>query len=148
MKYIYMMKINKSIVLLAFSLLLISCNKDESKQEKEENNVLKTELPESFERDSITYYNGNQQKIDISLDQYFGFGFMTEGQELEWELDSILSPNLAYVSEIYEASTDTKKEIKSGKQFYTFQANKKGIAKIKFKSKLNNQSKVIEINIK
>ena len=142
------MKWNIIFSYLLIGGLFISCSNKESKQEKEENKVLKAEMPESFERDSFTYYNGNQKKIEITLDQYFGFGFMTEGQALEWELDPNLSPNLTYISEVYEASADTKKEKSSGKQFYTFQAKKAGLAKLSFKSKLTNQSKVIEINIK
>ena len=133
---------------LLIGCLFVSCSNKESKQEKEENKVLKAEMPESFERDSFTYYNGNQKKIDLTLDQYFGFGFMAEGQELEWELDSALSPNLTYISEVYEASADTKKKTEDGKQFYTFQAKKAGTAQLKFKSRLTNQLKVIEINIK
>lgn len=142
------MKWNTIFFYLLIGGLFISCGNKESKQEKEENKVLKAEMPESFERDSFTYYNGNQQKIDLTLDQYFGFGFMTEGQELEWELDPNLSPNLTYISEVYEAPADSKNKIKDGKQFYTFQANKVGTVQLKFKSKLTNQSKVIEINIK
>ena len=83
------MKWNTIFFYLLIGGLFISCGNKESKQEKEENKVLKAEMPESFERDSFTYYNGNQQKIDLTLDQYFGFGFILRYPENKIDVTGI-----------------------------------------------------------
>lgn len=137
--------------ILATSFAFVSCGEKEnleSESTSSEEVVLESENPQSFVKDSFTYYNEHNKKVDVATDQYFGFVFKTDEQNLLWELDPKIDNNLVYVSEIYEPELDQPEKKSDGKQYFTFQASKKGNTKLKFISKISNETKTIHIHIK
>lgn len=145
------MKFNFWTFVIVASIAFVSCgdNKsDNSDSTSSEEAILETEQAQSFVKDSFTYYNGHQKKVDVIIDQYFGFVFKADGQNLQWELDPKIGDNLVYVSEIYEPELDKPETKSDGKQYFTFQAAKKGHTKLKFKSKISNETKTIHIHVK
>lgn len=142
----------KFLVYTFFGLIFFTgCNGNENKlseEEKKENELLDTEEAKSVVKDSIIYFNGNQKTIELNENQYFGFLFEADDQNLEWVLDPSIDQNLAYVSESYEPEFGNEKKKLNGKQFFTFQTLKKGKSTVKFVSKNKEMSKLIEIVIK
>lgn len=133
------------------SLAIISCGDNNAEQinsASSEDAILETEKPQSFIKDSFTYYNIHQKNVDVDKDQYFGFVLKAEGQDLQWNLDPNIGDNLAYVSEVYEPELDLEDSKSDGKQYFTFQAAKKGTTKLKFISKVSKDTKTIQIHIK
>ena len=145
------MKLNYWTFIIAASLAFISCGEKDSEKSNSattEEAMLETEKPQSLIKDSFTYYNAQQKKVDVVTDQYFGFVFKAEGQDLQWQLDPNIGANLAYVSEVYEPELDLEDSKSDGKQYFTFQAAKKGESKLKFISKVTQDTKTINIHIK
>lgn len=145
------MKFNFWILSIITSLFFVSCGKKDSEKSisaSTEEAMLETEKPQSFIKDSFTYYNAHQKKVDVEQDQYFGFVFKAEGQDLQWQMDPKIGDNLSYVSEVYEPELDQQEAKVDGKQYFTFQAAKKGKTKLKFISKVSNDTKTINVHIK
>ena len=134
---------------LAFLLVFSSCRKEtKSDIALNEDDLVNAVKPQSIVKDSFTYYNGLQKNIDVDYGKYFGFVFEADGQELEWEMESAIDPNIAYIAESYEPEVDTEEAKGNGKHYFTFHALYKGKAKVKFKAKNSKDVRTIHITIK
>lgn len=142
------MSLNLKCVLFISFIGLISCGeKTKNELNTNEDEVVDSTSPQSFVKDSVTYYNGHQKKIDVKYGEYFGFVFETDVQELEWVIDVAIDDHLAYIAESYEPELNATNELTNGKQYFTFSALKAGKAKLKFKTKDSKEVKTIQINI-
>ena len=139
------------LITLLIPILFISCgNKADTLNEVETNEeeLLATNEAKSIVKDSITFYNGNQKRIDVDFGHYFGFLFEADQQDLQWELVPPINDKIAYVSESFEPEVDSENQKANGKQYFVFSALKSGQSTIKFKSKKTQEVKSIQINIK
>lgn len=143
------MKHYLNFISLVLLIMFSSCRK-ETKNEValNEDDLVNAVKPQSIVKDSFTYYNGLQKNINVNYGEYFGFVFEADGQELEWEMESAIDPNIAYVAESYEPEVDTEEAKANGKHYFTFHALSKGKAKIKFKAKHAKEVRTIHITIK
>ena len=139
------------LIITQISILLFSCgNKADNSNEVETNEeeLLDTKEAKSIIKDTITFYNGNQKKIEVDFGHYFGFLFEADQQDLQWELVPPMNHQIAYVSESFEPEVDSDNQKANGKQYFVFSALKSGQSTIKFKSKKTQEVKSIQINIK
>ena len=143
------MKLRLETIALSLFLILTACSKDEQKNDKEINSdaIVNADEPQSFVKDSFTYYNGLQKNITINSGDYFGFVFEADQQDLLWKFDQSLGRELAYVSESFEPVLEAKEKSENGKQYFTFKAEGKGKTKLQFRGKNANDLRVIEVNI-
>ena len=140
----------KSIVII-FSLLLFtffSCKSaNEDKEDLNTSDSFITNNQDLILKDSVTYYNSQQKTLNINYTDYFGFMFDADDQDLEWKLDPSINQNVFYVSEVYEPNLNVEELPLKGKQFFTFQALKKGKANLKFLSSKTNEFRTVEVII-
>lgn len=138
-----------------YSLLLLFCffscgntNEDVNNNANEIEDLFDTKQASSIKKDSIVYYNGNQQAIDVNVGEKFGFIFEADQQDLLWNLASNMDQHILYLSEMYEPNFNSDNSLGNGLQLYTFSAISKGNSKLVFNSKNDKEKKSIQIHIK
>jgi len=141
------MKNSLKYLLFIGIMTVTSCNNKDSVENSEQEKVMDSNEAKSFIKDSITYYNGNQEQINLKQGEYFGFAFEADSQDLGWKMDPKLSSGVTYISESYEPVVQKREDLNNGAQYFTFQALEKGTSTFTFQAKKSDIKKSIKVNI-